>query len=89
MKDAIHKKQIKWPVLITENIQTGKFTAVLKGVDGVIAQGDTNQEVIDELKISLASMLKYFEGEAEEIVKTQEHELGNKLEQSELFMELC
>ena len=85
MEKETHKTQIKWPILITENLETGKFTAILKGVEGVVAQGDSQKEVMLELKISLQAMLQYF---AEEDCEPED-EQGFTTVEEELVLELC
>lgn len=87
MEKETHKKQIKWPVLITENNETGKFTAILKGVEGVVAQGNSLDDVMQELKISFEAMAEYFS--QEEITKDEEDGENTTVGQKELFLELC
>jgi predicted RNase H-like HicB family nuclease len=89
MNDAIHKKQIKWPYLITQNVETGKYTAVLKGFEGVIAQGDTFEEVMNELTISLQAMLEYYASEKNKSDDGVEEVTDGKTEQKELILELA
>jgi predicted RNase H-like HicB family nuclease len=86
MEQDTHKKHIKWPVLITENLETGMFTAILKGMDGVIAQGNSNEEVMEELKISLEAMIKYY---AKQNSKDEQSIGNNNVKQDELLLELC
>ena len=87
MKMATHKKQIKWPVLIVENTKTGHFTAILKGVEGVVAQGNTEKEVMKELVISLEAMLQYLSEQNAQDEK--EPGMLKTMEQKELLVELC
>lgn len=53
-----HKTKIQWPVILVFNEKTGIYTALLKGMEGVIAQGNSPENAISELTISLQVMVK-------------------------------
>ena len=89
MNTEMHKKQIKWPVLITENTKTGKYAAILKGVDGVVAQGDSIENVMEELKISLEAMSEYYATCDDCDTITDESGEFEMFEQKELVLQLC
>jgi len=60
-----HKTDIQWPVIFLQNKDTGRITAILKGVNGVVAQGEDRRDAL----VNLTECLKVM-SEVHELVQT-------------------